>query len=79
MKDRIVAAALALVLPVLALAQPIDSRASNPQPIGGDVGGGGQWLFILVLIAALAIALWGFRVMRRRGPHGPQAPTPRGP
>jgi hypothetical protein len=79
MKDRIMAATLALVLPVLALAQPIDSRASNPQPIAGDVGGG-RWLFILVLIAAIAIAFWGFRTMRqRRGPHGPQEPTPRGP
>jgi hypothetical protein len=78
MKDRILAAALALVAPVLALAQPIDSRASNPQPVGGDVDGG-RWLFLLVVVAAIAIAFWGYRTMRRRGPHGPQAPTPRGP
>jgi protein-S-isoprenylcysteine O-methyltransferase Ste14 len=78
MKERLTAAALSLVLPVFALAQALDSRASNPQPVGGEAGAG-RWLFIIVVIAALAIALWGFRTMRRRGPHGPSAPTPRGP
>jgi hypothetical protein len=78
MKDRIMAAALPLVLPVLALAQPLDSRASNPQPVGAE-GGVGRWLFVIVVIAALAIALWGYRNMRRGGPHGPHSPTPRGP
>jgi hypothetical protein len=74
MKGRILAAALAVVAPVLALAQP----TSNAQPVGGDVDGG-RWLFLLVVVAAIAIAFWGYRTMRRRGPHGPQAPTPRGP
>jgi hypothetical protein len=42
----------------------------------------GPWLLALVLVAAIAIAFWGFRAMyarRRLGPHGPREPTPRGP
>jgi len=75
MVNRIWAAALTLVAPALALAQ---SRP-NDQPVtvaGPEIG---RWILAIVVIAAIAFAFWAFRTVRRRGPPGSQAPTPRGP
>jgi hypothetical protein len=81
MMNRIQAAALALLAPVLALAQQAtESPETNTGPVAGSAGMG-SWLLAIVLVAAIALLFWGFRTMylRRFGPHDPQEPTPRGP
>lgn len=62
---------LAPLVPAIAVAQeaPITSGSSAT-----------GWLIALVVIAAGALVFWQMRTMKaRRGPHGPQSPTPRGP
>lgn len=75
----VLAASLALLSPALALAQ----QTSNSSPITPPTSfGGGIWVLAFALIAVIAAVFFGFRAMterRRNPPHGPQAPTPRGP
>lgn len=64
-------ASLAVLVPSLVVAQdsPVRSQTS-----------GTFWIVALVLIAVGAVIFWRIRLMReRKGPHGPRAPTPRGP
>ena len=62
---------LAPFVPAIAIAQE--------SPLAGRSGGMG-WLVAVVVVAALALVFWRMQTSRqRRGPHGPQSPTPRGP
>jgi bacteriorhodopsin len=80
---KIAAAVLGFLAPALALAQ-----AAQPIPDAGPVHGTtpmSTWVWVVVALAIIAAALWAFRARgsgpggTRFGPHGPRAPTPRGP
>lgn len=77
MTNRMQAAALTLLAPVLALAQ--QTAQNDPVSSGMSLG---AWLFAIALVAVIAVAFWGFRtryLRRRLLPYEPQEPTPRGP
>jgi len=62
---------LAPLVPVLALAQesPVQSQM-----------GATWWLVGVVAVAIASVVFWRMQTMKsRRGPHGAQSPTPRGP
>jgi hypothetical protein len=68
-------AVLSAAAPVLALAQEYPSYGRDSPASGAASDGGGTWIWILVLFAAVAIA-WGVYVARRGRRARSGAPTP---